>query len=842
MKGGDSGAAVVPGKSQDSLLVSMLTGESGLRMPPEHEGAALGDEQIALVKKWIDQGAPAPEESPPPDPRDHWSYRPPEQPAIPRVQNQAWSTNPIDAFLAAAQESHGLKPVEPTDNSTLLRRVYFDLIGLPPTHDELLAFLDNDSPRAYEQVVDRLLASPQHGERWARHWMDAWRYSDWAGYKQEVRNSARHIWRWRDWIIDSLNADKGYDQMVREMLAGDEIAPTQPNVLRATGFLARNWSKLNRNTWLDNTVEHTAKAFFGVTMNCCRCHDHKYDPISQVEYYQLRAVFEPHDVRTDRVQGESDLNRDGLPRVCDLKLDDPTYLFVRGNEMQPDKEHALKPGVPTALGGALTIEPVELPISARYPALREFAIEEDLAAAARRVTECEAARTESQADVVAAHQAQGKPVDKERPMRAEAELASQRLATARAAQESLVARVAAERAKYGLTSGANVEQLALTAGKLERELALCEAQEQHLAAEQELARAKTAAKSGDAAKHAAVEAAEEKVANASLAIATSHAALAKPTAEYKPLGDQLPATSTGRRLAFANWVTDRKNPLTARVAINHIWLHHFGAPLVDNMFDFGLRTPQARNHALLDWLAVELMDHDWKMKHIHRMLVTSNAYRMKSDVGGASEANVALDRDNRLLWRMNAWRLEAEAVRDALFFVTGTLDQTRGGPDLDCLAAANTPRRSVYFRHAYEKQMKFLEIFDSASTNECYRRSESIVPLQALALANSAVSVDQSRLLAQRLSKMASSEITPDRTFVRLAFEHILNRAPLEAECGECMRFLTDQNDLLRTPENLTADVGGPTPNVPPSADSAQRSRENLIHVLFNHNDFITIR
>ncbi|HEY3392473.1 MAG TPA: DUF1549 domain-containing protein, partial [Lacipirellulaceae bacterium] len=434
IQGGDSGPAITPGNSPESLLVSMLTGESGVRMPPEEEGTALDGDEIALVRQWIDEGAMAPDEPAPPDATDHWAYRPPQRPAIPEVQNASWVANPVDAFLSAQHEADGLVPVAPADRATLLRRVYFDLIGLPPTREELRAFLVDESPQAYERAVDRLLDSPQYGERWARHWMDVWRYSDWAGYEQEVRNSARHIWRWRDWIIDSLNADKGYDRMLVEMLAGDEIAPADPEVLRATGFLARHWYKFNRNTWLDNTVEHTAKAFLGVTMNCCRCHDHKYDPISQAEYYQFRAIFEPYDVRTDRVPGEPDINKDGLPRVCDLKPDEPTYLFERGNELRPDKENPLKPAVPAALGGLLDIKPVELAVLARYPALREFAIQEDQAAAARRVTECDAARTNAQAAVVAAQQAQGEPPAREQAMIAAvaaAELESKKLATAR---------------------------------------------------------------------------------------------------------------------------------------------------------------------------------------------------------------------------------------------------------------------------------------------------------------------------------------------------------------------------------------------------------------------------
>jgi hypothetical protein len=215
---------------------------------------------------------------------------------------------------------------------------------------------------------------------------------------------------------------------------------------------------------------------------------------------------------------------------------------------------------------------------------------------------------------------------------------------------------------------------------------------------------------------------------------------------------------------------------------------------------------------------------------------------MKSDAGSASSSNIALDRDNFLLWRMNARRLEAEAVRDAVFYVAGSLDQTRGGPDIDCHEAADTPRRSIYFRHAYEKQMKFLEIFDAASTNECYRRSESIVPLQALALANSAVSMEQSRLLTKKLCSEAASQSEPDTAFVEIAFEQILGRAPSAEELSACCTFLTSQKELLRAPDKLTAFAGGPKTPTPPSADAAERARENLTHVLLNHNDFVTVR
>lgn len=907
-EGGDSGPAIVPGNSGESLIVDLITGASGMRMPPEEDGAALTAEQIALIKKWIDEGAHAPAETPLPDPREHWSYHPVERPAVPVVAasrvaidgasapqlgGPTWVRNPVDAFIAVGHESQGLTPVREADKATLLRRVYLDLVGLPPTREEQARFLADDSPDAYEKVVDHLLDSPQYGERWARHWMDVWRYSDWSGYKNEIRDSARHIWRWRDWIVESLNADKGYDRMAIEMLAGDELAPTDPDTLRGTGFLVRNWYKFSRDMWLTNTVEHTAKAFLGMTMNCCRCHDHKFDPVSQEEYYRFRAIFEPHDVRTERVPGEADLAKDGLPRICDLKPDVPTYLLERGDDKRPKKDLVITPGTPAVFGPPMIVEPVDLPVLAYYPALQQFALKEDVAEAAGRVASAESALGKAQLAVAAAQKkpdaaapagevvAQAKPggetagtpveakdgdqvkaAAKEKEKKAKkgdspaapatpltleaavaaAELATKQLATARAAQESLAARIVAEKAKFGLTPNVNKDELALAAGKAERELALCQAQEAQVVAAAELATAKVALKAGDAKTAAAITAAEKKVADSATALAAAHAALADPSGKYQPLGEQLPHQSTGRRLAFAKWLVDRKNPLAARVAVNHIWLRHFGAPLVDNMFDFGLRSPQPRNQPLLDWLAAEFMEHGWQMKHIHRLLVTSSAYRMASGTVGASAVNLERDRDNRFLWRMNTRRLESEVVRDSVFYTAGNLDLARGGPDIAFKLASETPRRSIYFQHAYEKENQMLELFDSASVNECYRRSESIVPQQALALANSDVSLNGSRRLAKELSELATKEAQPEQAFVRFAFGQILNRNPSAVEQQECQAFLQKQTDLLRESGKLTPLVGGPKATVPPASDPVQRARENLTLVLYNHNDFITIR
>ena len=838
-KGGDTGPAIVAGKIDESRLIAAVlgTGETE-RMPLE--GQPLDEKEIAKLKVWVERGAKAPDEPTPEPPSEHWSFQPPVRPAVPAVRDAAWVRNPIDAFIAAEHEKRGLQPLPPTDKNLLLRRVYIDLIGLPPTRAELDAFLADASPDAYENVVDRLLASPQYGERWARHWMDVWRYSDWDGYGAEIRESQPHIWRWRDWIIESLNADKGYDRMLLEMLAGDELAPDDPQTLRATGYLVRNWYKFNRNVWLENTVEHTGKALLGLTFNCAKCHDHMYDPISQREHYQMRAFFESYDVRTDRLPGQADVKADGLVRVFDGKAADPTFLFVRGNEAQPDKEHPLTPAIPAVFGGDLKVEPVPLPVQAHYPGSRSFVHAEAVAQAQAEVEK-------AQQKLAVANQAieAAKPVGApDLWLQLNRTAAEKGVAVAQATLASVQARVAADNANYSTPPAANAKELSVAAGAAERKLAVLSAEHGALQAEGAALQARLAAAAGDeAAKNKAAEA-DKKLAEAKKALETAQAAIAQPNENYTRFSDVYPATSTGRRLALARWIADRNNPLTARVAINHIWLRHFGSPLVPTVFDFGLNGKRPTHPELLDWLAVELMESGWQMKALHRMIVTSNAYRMQSSSRSADDANRKIDPENLFLWRMNARRMEAEAVRDSTLHLAGKLDLTMFGADIDQNQGLKVPRRSIYFRTSKEKRMTFLTLFDSASVVECYRRNESVVPQQALAMVNSSLALEQSRTLAAALSAEIGMEATPEKlsAFVTTAFRHVLCRPASAEEVQECVTFLTEQAQRLAQPSSLTPFAAGDAAAVAPASDPHQRARENLVHVLLNHNDFVTVR
>jgi hypothetical protein len=765
-------------------------------------------------------------------------FEPVVRPAVPPLA-PGWGRNPVDAFLAADYVRHNLTPQPEAPKAVLLRRVTLDLTGLPPTGQELAAFLADQSPDAYEKVVDRLLASPRYGERWARHWMDVWRYSDWGGFGDEVRESQKHIWHWRDWIIESVNADKSYDRMVCEMLAADELSPGDGDAVRATGFLARNWYMFNRNVWLDHVVEHTGKAFLGVTLNCARCHDHFFDPIGQKEYYSFRAIFEPHLVRMDRIPGVADTNVDGEPRVYDGQLTTPTYLFVRGDEANPDKHQTLPPGVPAVLGGPkYEPRPIRLPLTESVPDKRPFVVAESIAASARDAESARAAVGPAQEAALVAVASIGNALPLAIATRVPTifqqvemlKIASAAASSTEARHAALISVLAVEKLEDAGQKDTPEWRGAATAATLvQRQAAVLEARCRLLVARVDAWTAAKKSKAGPPVR---------KPGEFEAALARAEAAVTEPpsTAYTKRAVKEYPATSTGRRLALARWITDRQNPLAARVAVNHIWLRHFGRGIVPTEFDFGKNGQPPTHPALLDWLAAEFMDHGWSMKHLHRLLVTSTAYRMSS--AAASPSCSTLDPDNRWLWHQRPRRLEAESVRDSVLYVAGRLDLTTGGPDIDQHLGLTVRRRSLYFRHAPEKEMEFLAVFDSANVTECYRRSESVVPQQALALANSPLALAMARQLAGSLTQGAAS---PD-AFISVAFERVLSRPPTDTEREECRKFLTEQATLLSDSKKLLAFTAGPASQVPPSPDPAQRARESLVHVLMNHTDFVTIR
>jgi hypothetical protein len=872
-KGGRHGPAIKPGDAEGSLLVERITdADESTRMPPQ--GKPLTDKQIALLKAWITEGAPAPSgEKPEEDPRRHWAFQKPVRPSLPAATGR----NPLDAFLNAERARQSVRMNPPTDRATLLRRVYLDLIGLPPTRQQIHAFLADSAPNAYEKVVDRLLSSPQYGERWGRHWMDVWRYSDWYGRRSvpDVMNSYPQIWRWRDWIVRSLNEDKGYDRMIVSMLAADEVSPEDEDRLAATGFLVRNWFKWNYNQWMRDNVEHTGKAFLGLTLNCCHCHDHKYDPITQQDYFRFRAFFEPLELRHDRVAGEPDPGpfkkyvygvaygpiASGRIRLFDEKLDAPTFFYTGGDERNraPGKPPVL-PGAPAALGGdRLPIEPVTLPSQVWYPGLKPFVQREETELRQAAVTAAEAALGKARATWADAERslaetraaasaartvlpvvadAQAKRTRVVEAARQTVCLAESRLTAARSDLAAIRARIAADQVVY-LGAKGEAKEMSRAASRAERQYNLDAALLVQVQAENALA-----AVHQSHAPPARIQSLEAQLAGARGKVVDCRAALAGDSIAYTPLSPIYPRTSTGRRAALARWIANKDNPLTARVAVNHLWGWHFGLPLVETTYNFGRSGARPSHPELLDWLAVELMENGWHQKPLHRLIVTSEVYRLGSHFG-RDDPNQKIDPENRLLWHFPPRRMEAEELRDSLLFVAGELDPTMGGREIPHEQGLTSRRRSLYFAHHGEGKMEFLELFDAANACEAYRRSTSVLPQQALALSNSELELHQGRVLAGKLWRAVETETAEaDRqaAFLRAAFEQVLGRTPSAAELSASGAFLARQVEMFRQQKteiaaaNKAAGAGGP------ATDPAARSRENLVHALLNHNDFVTVR
>ena len=704
--------------------------------------------------------------------------------------------------------------------------------------------------------------------------MDVWRYSDWWGLGDQLRNSQKHIWHWRDWIVESINADTPYDEMVRLMLAADELHPNDLNKLRATGYLARNYWLFNRPQWMEETVEHVSKGFLGLTMNCSRCHDHKYDPFEQTDYYRLRAFFEPYHVRLDVVPGEADLAQDGIPRVFDGLMDEPTYLYIRGDERNPDKSSVITPGIPAILAlGELKIEPVSLPAEAWQPERRPWVLDAYMSASKKRVEAAESDLKKSQEKVLAAIQG----VEKARQEKEEAEKASAAspartpivadslqtlemaqmvltqtraeqtiveaaLAVAQAELEGVERRADAERAEWDPKDQARQEKVA-AAVRAERLVSVARSRHSVAIAEQASFRAEADKKAAaEAALNAAREALDQavKATEAEVAPTDQYAKFSgatwTPTRFFNSAKDdpevKFHPQSTGRRTALANWITDRRNPLTARVAINHIWTRHMGQPLVPTMFDFGRKGTPPTHPELLDWLASELIDSGWSMKHVHSVIVNSAAYRMSSSLKTEGEKNTSanslspplpfspfsIDPENRLLWRRVPIRMESQLVRDSLLALAGTLDPTRGGPPVPSTEQATSQRRSLYFFHSNNERNLFLTTFDEALVKDCYRREQSIVPQQALALSNSQLALDAAEKIALRLSENQPD----DAVFVRAAFRFVIGINPNHDEIAASAAALEAWKEL--------------------PGENDKSARSNFVWALINHNDFVTLR
>jgi mono/diheme cytochrome c family protein len=1103
LQGSDNGPIVDSAHPDNSpLLERLTTTDLTTRMPPE--GHPLSSSQLESIRSWIkSKPTPPVNDHPDPSPSEHWAYKRIARPTLPTsiIHN---CSNPIDQLILAQLEKHSLTPRPLADPATRLRRLHLDLVGLPPSPELLQSFLDNPTQLAYEKVALQLLSSPQYGERWGRHWMDVWRYADWFGrrYVPDVWNSAPQIWRWRDWIIHSLNTDKGYDQMVREMLAADEVTPNSPADTVATGFLIRNWYALNPNDWMRSNVEHTAKAFLGLTFQCAHCHDHKYDPISQEDYFRFRAFFEPLAIRQDRVNGEPDpgpfqeyeysalrkVQRLGMVSTFDKSPEAPTWFYTHGDERNRlTNRDPIQPGVPDFLSTFFTPPtPQSLPPPAYYPGLLpeirqtlkdsletkaifarkalaeahnesnklqsssayQIALDQlqtaeqqlalnnqstdaptsfpplagrnslllnatsgrrmiyrslpeitnelssavisfDVAVLSKAHFNFQLTRDNTQGLTatfvgfengeirayqpssfnefsiakIENHQEPSKfhveltisiptdqclltivSLDKQTPIAKDVPIAlnhwnpfqdltkgilfdarpgalaaidniridaitqnanpnptlleidfespqfksesdvttyphwqslsfssppadskivasiptpaalgqshhlaqSKRIASlpqlviqsaeaqveaVQAELEALAATIQADDAKFfpdpSVLPLSSASELASRATTLQRIAQWKLSQAATLTAEVDVAKAESKPTS-DSQREKEIQ----------TALAQWNAARTnnekvrervddKASDNYQPLTRTYPTTSTGRRQALAEWITHRDNPLSARVAVNHIWTRHFHKPLVPTMFDFGRNAPLPLQRELLDWLAAELIESNWSMKHIHFLIVTSEAFQRLSSNGSPSAAHesaIALDPDNHLYWKMNTGRMEAEIIRDTVLHISGSLDQQLGGQELENNLSFTTYRRSVYYSCQPEEDGKspLGQLFDGPDPTDCYRRTRTVIPQQALALTNSPL-IHEAAIKLQSHMKKTLTDIHDPEAFVPAAYRSILSRDPTAEETKLCTNFLSP-------------------PDTQPTIETLQQQQISLLRVLFNHNDFITIR
>ncbi len=767
-KGGDTGPAIVPGDTRKSVLLDAIHyTNKELQMPPEKEGGKLSSSVIADIETWVKMGAP--------DPRDgaavtakkewdydkakqHWAWQPPKKAAPPAVKNASWPRTDIDRFILAALEVKDLAPVPDADKLTLVRRVYFDLIGLPPTFEEITAFLDDKSPEAFTKVVDKLLNSAQFGERWGRHWLDVARYAESSG--KDVNVAFPHAWRYRDFVIASFNADKPYDRFVREQIAGDLIPSAndrqKAEQLVATGFLALGTKSVNdqnpKQFYLDvadEQIDTVSQAILGTTIACARCHDHKFDPITQHEYYALAGIFTSTDTRFGTAEGIQ--NR----HATDL---------------------------------------VELPKNSGEPTLGRTMTREEREKVEKRLTDLREQQREYFTDMVRQKAGKGGNND-----------AGKQLTFLRVRTE--LGQLDVRLKQYDAQTG---EEKALAMGVRDLPTSRLDAfggTMRRLGQGRFNVRPPEFSAIGDAALYTRgdVDKPAEKVPRA-FPVALTHST--PPT---------IPKGTSGRR-ELAEWLTDSNNPLTARVYANRVWGWLFGQGIVTTPDNFGNMGSRPSNQALLDTLAVKLVENGWSTKKLIREIVLSRAYQLST---AYDEAAHTADPENTLVWRMSPRRLDAECIRDAMLAVSGELDlkpplasvvarvgdQPIGGPRFfgglgESQINAEERFRSVYLPVIRDLVPDTLALFDFPEPSLVSgTRDTTSVPSQALYMLNSDFVRHQAqgfadRVLRWRPSAAAKDADTQFKERVDVAYWLVFTRPPNGNESKAAADFFGKFNAL----------------------------------------------
>jgi hypothetical protein len=875
--GGDSGAAIIPHDPENSLFMKALTHQDrDLKMPPKDK---LSESDAAVFREWIRLGAPDPREevavsdgkteTKAPDVesgRNFWAYQLPRAHPAPPVQGEEWPQAPADHFVLARLEAAGLKPAPDADAAVLARRLYFDLTGMPPTVEELTEFaalrgLPRDAgAKAYEKVVDRLLASPRFGERWGRHWLDISRFAESSGGGRTL--PFKDAWRYRDYVINSFNHDVPLDRFIVEQLAGDLLpyatAEERRRHLVATGFLVlgpTNYEEQDKQVLrmdiVDEQMDTMGRAFLGMTLSCARCHDHKFDPIPAADYYALAGIFRStRTLRnyTDNVAHwiDSPLPMDGPleqeMQVQETKLAAVTQELAKARkelkQFTPTANAARSPGRPVAAGElpGIVVDDREATVvgdwksSTRYPTYVGEGYLQDLntGKGTKTLTFAPKLKESGRYEVWLSYMALRDRATNVPVMVLHAD-GEEMMEVDQTAAPTIEGRFVSL-GQYRFVAGGEGFVLVSnegTAGFVTADavafVPVAEAKARSTKAESALDQAKANPRLAEV--KSAVKELEAKLK------ALRASGLSRPEAmtvlddaapedcrihirgNVRNLGEavprgfltvaqhgpapEIPETESGRR-QLAEWVANRHNPLTARVLVNRIWMWLHGEGLVRSVDNFGTTGERPSHPELLDTLAVEFMEDGWSLKRLVKRLVMSRTYQMSSQV---HEAGVAADPDNRLLWRQNRRRMDAESIRDTILAVAGTLDTRLGGPNVDAGSVdANDggaqnleynfvftdTRRSVYTPAFRNKRLELFETFDFADINQPIgKRTGSTVAPQALYFLNHPFMVEQSAAAAARLLATGGD----DGELMHRACAEILGRSPTGRELQLAREF-----------------------------------------------------
>jgi len=814
LEGGERGLAIVPGKPDESLLIKAVRRhDPDLQMPPDK---ALTSGQIATLETWIRNGAEypvSPSAAPQKNAAPHWAFQPIHEPRIP----DSASSNPIDALIAAKLESKGLKPSTRADKRTLIRRAYFDLIGLPPTWEQVNDFERDESPLAFEKVVDQLLASPHYGERWGRHWLDVARYADTKdGVLMYGEDRIRPFaYTYRDYVIRAFNADVPFDRIIHEQLAADMIEPAvEPWRLAALGFLTlgRMYDG-NIHDVIDDRIDTMSRGLLGLTVSCARCHDHKFDPIPTTDYYSLYGVFTsceqplvlPQLDPEQRGPAEFEKKYAAKKQQIERMLDEQYYLLSRTMRAQTADylvRVATTPPDPmetAVVFFSLDPDSVRLPLVAqwrRYIATHSspddpiFGIWHELIALPD-------ADFEQKAGIILNKWQNDNRQVNQLVVEALRRVPPRNKADVARVYGNLLAHVWEESRAAAESMGDDWDQLLAVMSGPESPMYFPKSKTQPF-----MARA-----ASDAFGKLNLEldklAVNEPAAPPRAMVVFDSLVSIEPRVLVRGnpgrLGDFVPRQFLGAiagpnrrpftkgsgRLELAKAITDRDNPVTARVFVNRVWMHHFGQPLVDTPSDFGLRCGKPVQSELLDHLAASFRNDGWSLKALHRRIMLTATYQQSSR--DRTECRQT-DPENRLLWRMNRQRLDFEPMRDTMLAVSGSLDRTLGGRPVDVAGDPQNKRRTVYGMVDRQSIPGVFRAFDFASPDQSVeRRSQTTVPQQALFGLNGSFVMVQAERLINRPEVQSALE-PADR--IRSLYRIILQRNPDSDELRLSLEFL----------------------------------------------------